>query len=377
MKTTLILFLIATLLSCEPESIESLKTKNDSTMALPASDINTAIVANAIGLSSNNVGTLIGSAKTGGSSGLAFATAQNGSNVYDGTMLAGATPYWNIYSNDSPGEWQLPASATDNCYFRLKRSPMEPSKYGYNLGGFRNYNHEAAAPIAMSGSLTYPWTGGILNTTLAPACRTGHYNWSKLGSGFVKTIIYNEDGTIWYQSGVKPIDATNTLIHFDSQALSIACNVENGYTAIKTAKLVLCALDGNEMGVLASNTLSIIQTRKPLQPSLTGLFNGKVAFLFAPAVVNGSLITSNATFRGLYDADNMDLVSIVYTLRNIDTNAVLNTLTLTSFSASVSPLTTDAYTANDIEAFTALVSPGGIPDQDGVTTRLFIVMNYQ
>jgi hypothetical protein len=377
MKHLIIITLLSLLIGCSKESIEIENQLKDTTMALPATDITTSLVSNTIGLASNKVGELCAKSKTGGTSGFAFNIAENGGQTWDGTLISGAEPYWNKYSNDSPGEWCLPANQTEPVYFRLKRDINIPSRYSFQLGGFRAYNHEAAAPLTMSGSLTYPWTGGILNTTLAPACRTGHYNWSKLGAGYVKTIIYNEDGTIWYQSGAKPIDTTNALIHFDSQAVSIACNVENGYTAVKTAKLFICTSDGNEMGVLASNSLSVVQTRKPLQPSLTGLFNGKVAFLFAPAVVNGSLITSNATYRGLYDADNMDLVSIVYTLRNIDTNVVLNTLTLTTFSASVSPLTTDAYTTNDIEAFTALVSPGGIPDQDGIATRLFITMNYQ
>lgn len=348
-------------------------------MALPSTSITTSLVSNTIGLASNKVGELCAKSKTGGTSGFAFNITENGGGAWDGTLISGAEPYWNKYSNDSPGEWCLPASPTDPVYFRLKRDINIPARYSFQLGGFRAYNHDAAAPLTMSGSLTYPWTGSILNTTLAPACRTGHYNWSKLGTGYVKTIIYNENGTIWYQSGVKPIDTTNTLIHFDSQALSIACNIESGYTAIKTAKLFVCTSDGNEQGVIAVNTLTVVQTRKPLEPSLTGLFNGKVAFLFATPIEYGAIISSNATFRGLYPADGMELVSISYTLRNINTNEVISTVTYTTFYLYDSPLQTDVYQQGDITSFdTYIHHPNrNIPVQDGITTRLFIIMNYQ
>jgi len=115
-------------------------------MSLPNSNISTTAVSQAIGLGSHNVGTLCAKARSGGASGWAFRIKELGYSEYDGVLIDGAQPYFNIWSACSPAEF---AFVNNTIACRLKRDAN--GKYCYRLGKFANYNH-SATPLSFTGT---------------------------------------------------------------------------------------------------------------------------------------------------------------------------------------------------------------------------------
>ena len=89
-----------------------------------------------IGCASDDLGTLCAKAKKGGKSGYAFNIVENGGTVNSGELLADSSPYWNLYSNESPGEWLAATSADGPLIMELKRFLGDRNK-GYGFGLFR------------------------------------------------------------------------------------------------------------------------------------------------------------------------------------------------------------------------------------------------
>lgn len=103
---------------------------------------------------STNLGALLTYAAIGGKNATysnggtyksAFKIKEAGDGAYSGELLmsdglVSAYPCWNIYSNQSGGEWRKDSGL--NLYFRLKRD-LTASNYAYSLGDFRGYDHNA------------------------------------------------------------------------------------------------------------------------------------------------------------------------------------------------------------------------------------------
>ena len=131
-------------------------------MALPTTGITTTMVSQAIGLASNNVGELCIRAASGGvmsttetpNFSSAFMVSENGGGVNDGALISLAKPFWNIWSDESPGEWQLPGNFGDPVWFRLKRV-YDNTRYAFRLGAFRAYDHAAMEPTLLLISQRY------------------------------------------------------------------------------------------------------------------------------------------------------------------------------------------------------------------------------
>lgn len=74
-----------------------------------------------------NLSRIVNSASVGGSGGYAFQIVENGYTAKSGWLFTdsdgypSAYPYWNIYSNNSPGQWRLPGTNGAPVYFELKR----------------------------------------------------------------------------------------------------------------------------------------------------------------------------------------------------------------------------------------------------------------
>ena len=114
-------------------------------MALPNTDISISAVKNAVGAPTYLLTEIIGDAKTGGTGGEAFDA--------DGYLIAGAAPYWNVFSYNIPGEWDYSNGPLE---LRLYRDPPLPTGFGnllHRLGDFRGYNHDAQAPQVAVGQL--------------------------------------------------------------------------------------------------------------------------------------------------------------------------------------------------------------------------------
>ena len=176
-------------------------------MALGTTNISIATVQGAIGVySTSSLGALIAKAKTGGVGGYAFyiyeTRASNG-NRYDGVLIPGAEPHWNMWSRYIPAEWVIISGALT---LRLKRNALNLNGgYDYRLHDFRLYNHLASRPtlfsensyINLNGNMTVSWSmfmyemalpsqithilakvvlgGSITQTRLIPLSEITHY----------------------------------------------------------------------------------------------------------------------------------------------------------------------------------------------------------
>lgn len=114
-------------------------------MALPNTDISISAVKNAVGAPTYLLTEIIGDAKTGGTGGEAFDSS--------GYLISGAEPYWNKWSWGIPAEWDYD---TGSMELRLPRNTDAPNGFDYRLGGFRQYDHTAAAPqVAVPSTVTF------------------------------------------------------------------------------------------------------------------------------------------------------------------------------------------------------------------------------
>lgn len=117
-------------------------------MALGNTNISIATVQGAIGVySTSSLGALIAKALSGGVGGYAFyiyeTRASNG-NRYDGVLIPGAAPHWNMYSNKIPAEWFNDAGAGNVLNLRLRRNALNSNGgYDFRLHDFREYEHSA------------------------------------------------------------------------------------------------------------------------------------------------------------------------------------------------------------------------------------------
>lgn len=344
-------------------------------MALPLTGITTTIVKNLIGVNSNSVGDMITRALSGGVTDGTYMRAFDFSAPNEGDLIANAKPFWNIYSNESPGEWRLGSQATDTVWFRLKRG-YDNLRYAMHLGGFRGYDHSAVAPNPFGFSLSYAKGAAGSSTTVSMIAKIklGSYNWSKInGVTHCKCLIY-QGATLVYTSSVKPINTTNTFINFENVSFTVSTASVATYNY--TTKIVLCQSDGNELGVLpqtGEGVISIIAAVENIV-AVTIAGNARVFTLGSTLIGSGSIYAT-----GTYDsrfgisANERTLNSITYQLKNKTTNAIESTLTVTSFNAYESPIVLDYYVTGNQETFYASwgdrLTPSG-------TQYLVVTMEY-
>ena len=115
-------------------------------MVLGTTNISTSLVAQAIGLGSNDVGQLcIASSDNPAVPAFFVAEYANNFGVLTGELIPGKRPKWNIWSASNPGEWVVDGNGF--LHFQLKRNPYGTiPAYIYSLGSFRGYNHTAEKP---------------------------------------------------------------------------------------------------------------------------------------------------------------------------------------------------------------------------------------
>lgn len=170
-------------------------------MAIQTTGITTTLVANTIGLASNDVGTLCSKAKTGGvithdgtNIVMAFKTNQNKNNCPSelelGELIPNAAPFYNIWSTNCPTEFFRDANATMpvmHCRLRYTHTPnFSPMRgtYAFKLDCFAGYNHTAFAPHIDVVSSSY----GANKLRLQINVSYGDYNWDN--------VIASEAGSI-------------------------------------------------------------------------------------------------------------------------------------------------------------------------------------
>lgn len=158
-------------------------------MILPNNNISIMDVRNITGYPSMDLGSLCAKAKIGGKSGYAFNIKENGGATTDGSLIPGAEPYWNIYSNNSPAKWSVTGQ---QLKLKLLRD-NGGNNYCFSLGGFRGYNHNAVKPyIFQEGSEIYlQQSSSSVPVGITIFWEFGEVDWKKaLNSNFDAMQIY-------------------------------------------------------------------------------------------------------------------------------------------------------------------------------------------
>jgi len=155
----------------------------------------------------------------------AFKIVENGYTTNDGALILGKKPKWNIFSNNSAGEWKLPSNSDGTIYFRLKRSPYDSNRYAFSLGSFRGYNHLAIQPSIGIDNLTneydFPRRFDTIDVDFLFHCLLGEYNWTTLAANAsdIKIMIYNPSNNLILETPNVPIYPFyangDTTFHYD------------------------------------------------------------------------------------------------------------------------------------------------------------------
>lgn len=175
-----------------------LKERGDN-MILPTTNISIMMVRNATECPSTDLGTLVAKAKIGGKSGYAFNITENGGGTWDGSLILddkgfpSAYPYWNIFSANSPGYWELPDSPDKPCYLRLKHN--KDNRYYYSLGSFAGYNSGATPPIAEDTDVSFRQGESVLNKEARIKVHMGTHDWTNSISGVnaARVVVYTDN----------------------------------------------------------------------------------------------------------------------------------------------------------------------------------------
>lgn len=144
-----------------------------------------------------NLSRIVNTASVGGSGGYAFQIVENGYTAKSGWLFTDSDgypssyPYWNIYSNSSPGQWRLPGTNGAPVYFELKRDSS--NAYRYNLEDFDGYNPDALPPSMDDIHATFQQNVSVSNVEImAHTVSLGSYDWTKLG-GISKMRVWVDD----------------------------------------------------------------------------------------------------------------------------------------------------------------------------------------
>lgn len=125
-------------------------------MALGTTDIAITDVIRELNYEMYSLSHLVTDAATGGVGGNAFDSS--------GYLISGAEPYWNKWSWGIPAEWDYTNGPME---LRLPRNADATLGYDYRLGGFRQYDHTAAAPqVAVSSTVTFTSGGGSIGVLM-------------------------------------------------------------------------------------------------------------------------------------------------------------------------------------------------------------------
>lgn len=139
--------------------------------------VNVSDVKSALGVSTNDVGTLCAKASSGGTNGFAFSIVEAGGNTGMGNLITGAEPLYNKFSPKQPAEWTPSISGGLWASYRLKRWMIDNSRYGFGLHHFDGYDHNAASPSCPDVTIA-----GTLNQAVDVSTRysIGSYDWERV-----------------------------------------------------------------------------------------------------------------------------------------------------------------------------------------------------
>ncbi len=166
---------------------------------LPTTNLQAIDIRDTISCPSNNLSHYCCLAKSGGKPygdiSLAFNTIEVGGSHYDGELIKGAVPYFNIYSKNAPGEWQVHLG---EVMYRLRRNRygdqningviFGSSSYCYDAGSFGGHEIKSRPPY-INNITGKPLQGNkIIGCTV---CR-GDYDWFAMVAGIYDDITIDE-----------------------------------------------------------------------------------------------------------------------------------------------------------------------------------------
>lgn len=301
----------------------------------------------------------------------AFNVPFAGGSVGDGRLIDGAQPRWNIWSNNSPGEWILPIAepgdpAVQECQFRLKHDSSNEVRY--DLADFAGYDPDAIPP-----SLPDIVASGLNGTKYDIMVRNivfGSYDWKRVSSAlqYVKLVKINSRGLSENLSDPVSLSSANFNIPIHV-TIPAAETSEDMY-------LALCNQFGDEQAYIPNpGSLTLV----PVERTIV-VFNVivQIGSFFARVRSKSNEILSGATSWSstiinnqlLHSSPMGQLVSVHYAATNADGETFSKTRTSIDFSRDSPLYTTDfkefpagsemgVSVRADTEVFSAAGSVGG------------------
>lgn len=251
-----------------------------------------------------------------------------GGSVGDGRLIDGAQPRWNIWSNNSPGEWILPIAepgdpAIQECQFRLKHDSSNEVRY--DLADFAGYDPDAI-PQSLPDIVYSGFEGQEFNPILKGIV-LGSYDWKKVNPAlqYVKLMSVNSRGLA--QNLSDPISLSSSNFN-----IPINFRIPAAETS-ETLYLALCNQFGDEQAYLPN---SGIITFVPVDYtfviinviiSIDGYFargRSDSSEILSGYTTWGAKVTNTAMLR---NAPLGQLVRVVYKATNADGETVEKTRT--------------------------------------------------
>lgn len=300
-------------------------------MALANNNITTTLVSQAIGYSSSNIGHLIADENN---STYAFKIVENGYSTNDGTLILTKKPKWNIFSNNSAGEWKLPSNSDGTIYFRLKRSPYDSNRYAFLLGSFRGYNHSALTPSIdidnLNGEYDFPRRFADVNLDFIFHAKLGEYNWTTLAANAsdIKLMIYDNSNTLILETPnvvIYPFYANgDTTFHYDF-------DVNLQYTGVYNYKVRAALTNSNStiLGFLPFDGNITIEVFEPDVRELSINFAENYDILYSGVYTQQNQFYQFAyPAAGVNELGTWNLTSIQYLTYNKSDDSLVDSLTV-------------------------------------------------
>lgn len=283
----------------------------------------------------------------------AFNIIETGSNAFDGTLIEGAKPYWNIFSNESPGAWEKTEGDDTPLIFRLKPFAGDITKgYGFNLDEFDGYNHKAIGPENNNITINVP-VGTARLKNVAVKYKTGDYDWRKIYG--VNAAQFNVFGTnVDAVSEVVTLTGTNVLL-ISNVAINLA-STTSPHIETFTNRLRLCNKTSADFSIIGYIPIDSIITFNIYQPKTAAKLTVKYGESNTTFVINQSFTEYNNRFvfsgrlRISGSVKDITLKKIEYTLKGIN-DEVGKIVTISSGFNTITegPVTYDFYDTDDVE----------------------------
>ncbi len=166
---------------------------------LPTTNLQAVDVRDTIGCPSNNLAHYCCMAKSGGKPygkvHLAFETIEVGGSHVEGHLIAGATPYFNIYSNKAPGKWVIYVSGLE---YRLKRNSYGSVNINGVMFGLTSYCYDAGEFRGYVAKSNAPYIGEVKGVNIAEENNLtvffyrGDHDWFSVLNDYFEDLLLNE-----------------------------------------------------------------------------------------------------------------------------------------------------------------------------------------